>query len=105
MTMSDSEKYNKVIRLKGYVNRLSNLLDDTYGLDFTQFKTAGTTNWSGKVKKSQFDDEYKKASDELARTAPEVEEAISTCKSKMYSLAWSIDDKWMKTKALAITAF
>ncbi|KHD33892.1 hypothetical protein NL50_18120, partial [Clostridium acetobutylicum] len=49
--------------------------------------------------------EYKKASDELARTAPEIEEAISTCKSKMYSLAWSIDDKWMKTKALAITAF
>ncbi|MCR3761156.1 hypothetical protein KYB31_19460 [Clostridium felsineum] len=103
--MSDSEKYDRVIRLNGYVNRLEDLLDATCELDFTQFETAGTTNWSGKVKKSNFDNEYKNASDQLAKAAPEIEEAISTCKSKMYSLAWSINDKWMKTKALAITTF
>lgn len=103
--MSDSEKLDQVIRLNGYVNRLANLLGSTYELNFTQFKTAGTTNWSGKVKSSQFDDEYKSASDQLAMAAPEIEEAISTCKSKMYSLAWSINDAWMKAEALAITIF
>lgn len=103
--MSDSEKLARVERLKGYVNRLRSLLYSTYDLNFTQFKTAGTTNWSGKVKSSQFDKEYKSASDQLAMAAPEIEEAISTCKSKMYSLAWSIKDKWMKAEALAIAIF
>jgi hypothetical protein len=103
--MNDWEKLDKVLRLSGYVNRLANLLYSTYELDFTQFKTAGTTNWSGKVKSSQFDDEYKRASNQLAMAAPEIEEAISICRSKMYSLAWSIDDLWMKAEALAVATF
>lgn len=103
--MSDSEKLYQIERLNGYTSRLKNLLYSTYDLDFTQFKTAGTTNWSGKVKSSKFDNEYKRACDQLAMASPEIEEAISACRSKMYSLAWSIEDKWEKAEALAIIIF
>lgn len=89
--MSDSEILYEIERLRGYAQRLRDLSYSFYeDLDFTQFKTAGTGNWSGKVKKSEYDNEYKKGIDQLNKAAQEIEEAISECQSKMRSLASSI---------------
>ncbi len=103
--MSDDEKLERVRRLNGYISRLNQVLYSVYDLDFSQFRSAGTDNWSGKVKSSPFDDDYEDASSQLSMAAPEIEEAISTCRSKMYSLAWSIDDAGKKLKALSIALF
>lgn len=88
--MSNSEILAEIERLNGYISRLENLLYSTYDLDFTQFKTAGTENWSGKVKSSKFDKQYKSGSGQLAMAAPEIEEAISVCRNKIFSLALSL---------------
>jgi len=103
--MSDSEKLEQIKRLNGYVGRLRNLLYASYDLNFSQFRLAGTQNWSGKTKSNVFDEHYHQGASELKNVAPEIEEAISTCKSKMYSLAWSIDDAGKKIEALAIATF
>jgi hypothetical protein len=103
--MSDEAMLANVRRLNDYVNRLNGLLNSVSGLDFTQFRLAGTNNWAGNVKSNQFDDEYHGAAAQLAMAGPEIEDAISACQSKMYSLAWSIKDFGMKAEALAITIF
>ncbi|MCL2113909.1 MAG: hypothetical protein FWH31_08115 [Streptococcaceae bacterium] len=103
--MNDDEKLERIRRLNSYIGRLNNLLYSVYDLNFSQFRLAGTNNWSGKVKSSQFDDEYHSASSQLKMAAPEIEEAISTCQSQMYSLAWSINDAGKKVEALAIATF
>lgn len=103
--MSDSQKINQIRRLNRTINRLKKLVYSVYGLNFTQFKAAGSKNWSGKVKSSQFNERYQQASKQLRMVAPEIEEAISICRRKMYRLAWSIDDPGKKVQALAIVTF
>lgn len=103
--MSDSEILYEIQRLRGYAERLENLLCSMDELNFTQFKTAGTGNWSGNVKSSKFDNEYKKGSNQLDKAAQEIEEAILACQSKMRSLASSIDftdSPWQKAEAEAM---
>ena len=103
--MSDSEKLNRIRRLNRCVDRLKNVMYSVYDLNFVQFKSAGSNQWSGRVKSSQFDTHYQQETQQLARVAPEIEEAISTCRSKMYSLAWSIEDPGKKVQALAMVTF
>ncbi|MDR0299288.1 MAG: hypothetical protein LBI13_04310 [Streptococcaceae bacterium] len=103
--MSDDEKLERVRRLNDYLNRLNNLLNSVYDLNFSQFRLAGTNNWSGTVKSNQFDDEYHSAEAQLNMAGPEIEDAISTCQSQMYSLAWSIGDVGKKAEALALATF
>ncbi|MDR2833704.1 MAG: hypothetical protein LBV67_08320 [Streptococcaceae bacterium] len=103
--MSDEEKMEKVRRLNEYVNRLQSSLSASYDLNFTQFKQAGSNNWAGKVKKSDFDEQYHDGERELKNVSQEIEEAILTSKSKMFSLALSIDDAVKKIEALAIATF
>jgi|GEM_PF-1773365 len=103
--MSDSEILYEIQRLRGYAERLEDLLCSMDELNFAQFKTAGTGNWSGKVKKSKFDEEYKKGSDQLDKAAQEIEDAISACQSRMRSLASCIDftdSPWQKAEAEAM---
>ncbi|URZ08861.1 hypothetical protein [Clostridium felsineum] len=100
--MSDSEILDKIQRLHDYAERLRDLSYSFYeDLDITQFQTAGTKNWSGHVKTSVFDNHYKNARDELEKAGDEIEEAISTCKSKMRSLASLISIKDPLKKAQA----
>ncbi|GAB2024483.1 hypothetical protein [Lactovum odontotermitis] len=103
--MDDDAKISRISQLDGYVSRLRGLLGSVEGLDFSQFKQAGTTNWSGEKKSSKFDEQHQEGTSQLKKTAPEIEEAISTCKNKMYSLAWSIDDPFKKAQALGMIWF
>lgn len=103
--MSDDEKLYRIRRLNGYMSRLNDLLYEVYGLNFSQFRLAGSNNWSGNTKSNKFDDQYHSAYDQLNLAAPEIEEAISTCRSQMYSLAWSIDNPGKKIEALGMIWF
>lgn len=103
--MTDDEKLARVKKINSYMNEINTLRYSVYDLDFTQYRLAGTNDWAGDVKSNKFDEAYHEAASQLAKVDPEIQEAIATCKSKMYSLAWSIKDVAKKAQALAIATF
>lgn len=94
--MGDAEKLRMIAKLQGIIGQLSGLMGSVEALDFTQFKEGGTTMWAGQVKSGKYDPKYEEGKSQLAKTAPEIEEAIAACQSKIQALAMSIEDPAMR---------
>ncbi|GAB2025984.1 hypothetical protein OfM1_20570 [Lactovum odontotermitis] len=90
--MSDGEKLAQIAKLQGIIGQLSGLMGSVEALDFTQFKEGGTNMWAGQVKSGKYNPKYDEGKSQLAKTAPEIEEAIADCQSKIQALIMSLED-------------
>lgn len=103
--MSDDELIRRIRKLHGIIIRLRGIQGDVQSLDFTQFKSAGTHQWSGHTKTSQYDEQYRQGKLKLSQVEPEIQESIQACQSKMSSFAWEVKDIKKKAIAFSIAMF
>ncbi|GAB2024705.1 hypothetical protein OfM1_07760 [Lactovum odontotermitis] len=90
--MSDAEILAKIARLQGIIGQLSGLVGSVEALDFTQFKEGGTNMWAGRVKSGKYNPKYDDGKAQLAKTAPEIEEAIAACRNKIQVLNMLLEE-------------
>lgn len=103
--MTDDELIRRIRKLQTIQAKLRRVEGQVQSLDFSQFKSSGSHQWSGQIKKDRYDEAFRQGQSKLRQVTPEIQDAIQSCQSKMMRLAWSVKDLQKKAMAFRIIMF
>lgn len=89
-TMSDEQVLAKVRELEEIISRLASVRDSVSGFGVNSYKDAGGGLWAGQ-KRNLFTGRFDTAKSSHSQISEQIGQAISDCKSKQRSLAFSIN--------------
>jgi len=89
-TMRDEQALARVRELEGVIDRLKSVRDAVNELSISAYEKAGGALWAGQ-KRNRFTESYEVAKTGHSRIGDQIGQAISDCKSKQRSLAFSIN--------------
>ncbi|NQX11502.1 hypothetical protein HQQ80_07695 [Microbacteriaceae bacterium VKM Ac-2855] len=88
--MSDEQALAQVRELEGIINKLNNVRGDVEGFRVDGYRDAGGALWAGQERTS-FTTALDSAKSDHAQISEQIGQAISDCKNKQRSLAFSIN--------------
>lgn len=89
-TMNDEQTLAKVRELEGIISRLNRVRDTVRDFSITTYSDAGGALWAGQTR-DRFADHFGIAASSYSQISEQIGQAISDCKSKQRSLAFSIN--------------
>lgn len=103
--MTDDQLIREIQKLHQITTKLHRVQSQVSNLNFSQFKTAGSHQWSGSVKDHHYDEQFQQGQKSLRQVGPEIQAAIQACQRKMTHLAWQVKDIPKKAEAFRIAIF
>lgn len=88
--MSDEQALAKVRELENIITRLARVRDSVGDFRIDTYKDAGGALWSGQ-KRDRFTDRFDTAKSSHSQISEQIGQAISDCKSRQRTLAFSIN--------------
>lgn len=88
--MSEAYKVEQIRALKDAITQFRHISRDLQNYQIQTLAHAGSSQWSG-YQKNQYNVKLDNAQTNLNQAKQQVEQAISDCKARQWSLAWSID--------------
>ncbi len=90
MTMSDEQALARVRELEAVIHQLERVRGDVRDFSVGTYEDAGRAVWAGQ-KRTRFTNRFDVAKSNFDRISEQIGQAISECKSKQRSLAFSIN--------------
>ncbi|MFF2772924.1 hypothetical protein ACFVUP_38075 [Streptomyces bacillaris] len=88
--MSDEQALAKVRELEDVIAQLASVRDAVHDVSINSYEDAGSALWAGQ-KRDRFTERFDTAKSSYARISEQIGQAISDCKSRQRSLAFSIN--------------
>ncbi|QIM16215.1 hypothetical protein G7067_06930 [Leucobacter insecticola] len=88
--MNDERLLKQVIELGVIVTKLRNVRSEVWGFNINTYENAGANQWKGKGR-DRFTSRFEDARSTFAQIDGQIGQAIRDCKSKQWSLAFSIN--------------
>lgn len=88
--MSDEQALAKIRELEDVIAQLASVRDSVRDVSINAYKDAGSALWAGQ-KRDRFTERFDTAKSSHARISEQIGQAISDCKSRQRSLAFSIN--------------
>ena len=90
MTMSDEQALARVRELEAVIVQLKRVRSQVHDFNIGTYEDAGRALWAGQ-KRTSFTNRFDAAKSNFGRISEQILQAISECKSKQRSLAFSIN--------------